>query len=388
MHAQTSSIFYSFLFVFILSCSSSVESDVNESQKQQASDEFISYKLQEVERKGKWSDIIKEIEITRLEETDQTLLSYVFNLHMVGDQVVFSSGDDSDIYTFSKSGEFIQKMNRKGEGPEEYESIQGLWMEGETVAIYSRGKYIKRYSLEGDFISSENIDYRAGYILKYAKGYALDMYFATVDDSLFYNVVTLDPQMKRNEVLLPMKQPEGFSIRTSNSTLTDYKTSFLYQRIMSDTVYLKTENGMEPMIHFDFGSNWFWNSNDAKSNILDKMFQSELTWNQVSNVSPNYAYVSGMGGKGSGDTYLIDRTTNKMIKIVYSSVEEEKYFLRISNLTDEGIIGSMSSLEVATLLNELEDSQWSFTEGTTLEEIESSENPVLVRVKLKDSSEW
>jgi len=48
----------------------------------------------------------------------------------------------------------------------------------------------------------------------------------------------------------------------------------------------------------------------------------------------------------------------------------------------------MNSLEVANLLSELEDGQWSFTEGTTLDVIESSENPVLVKVKFKDSKEW
>jgi hypothetical protein len=48
----------------------------------------------------------------------------------------------------------------------------------------------------------------------------------------------------------------------------------------------------------------------------------------------------------------------------------------------------MNSLEVTNLLNELEDNQWSFTQGTTLDIIESSENPVLLKIKFKDSSEW
>ncbi|HEY9117937.1 MAG TPA: 6-bladed beta-propeller [Roseivirga sp.] len=371
----------------MLSCSSG-NKESSEQIPTRNIDEFTTYKLEEVANSGKWSDLISEIEITRLEETDETLLSYVFNLHHLGDKVVFTSGDENDIYTFSRTGEFIQKFNKKGGGPEEYENITDLWIEGDNVAIYSRGKFIKRYTLKGDFVSTEKLTHQAGHILKYTEGYALDMFFSAIDDSLFYNVATLNPQLERTGLLQKSKPPSGFNIFTSNSTLTDYKSTFLYHRIMSDTVFIKNENEMTPLIHFDLGSEWFWNTNDGKAELLDKMFNSESVWNLSTKISPQYAYVLGFAGKGEGRNYLIDRIANKSFEIFNSSNEEEKYSLRVSKITDNGIIGSMSSLEVANLLAELEDNQWSFTEGTTLAEIESSENPVLIKVKLKESSDW
>ena len=127
----------------IFSCSSS-ENESSKEIEAVSSDEFISYKLNEGVPKVKWSDLIDKIEITRLEETEETLLSYVRDVHVTDkDEVVFVSGSESNIYTFSPTGEFVFSMNRNGQGPEEYDGMQDYWLEGDTVAIYSRGRYIK-----------------------------------------------------------------------------------------------------------------------------------------------------------------------------------------------------------------------------------------------------
>lgn len=45
---------------------------------------------------------------------------------------------------------------------------------------------------------------------------------------------------------------------------------------------------------------------------------------------------------------------------------------------------AINSLDLAQLLGELDSSQYAFNEGSTLEEIESSENPALMWVTFKD----
>jgi hypothetical protein len=45
---------------------------------------------------------------------------------------------------------------------------------------------------------------------------------------------------------------------------------------------------------------------------------------------------------------------------------------------------SISPADVADFLGELDEAQWQFKPGTTLEEIESSENPVLMWVTFED----
>lgn len=374
---------------FIISCSSS-ENENSGEMKAQSSDEFISYKLNEGVPKVKWADLIEKIEITRLEETEESLLSYVRDVYVTDqDEVVFISGSESNIYTFSPTGELVFSMNRKGEGPEEYGGIQDFWLEGDTVAIYYRGKYIKRYSLEGNFISSTDMHYQAGHMLRYSDGFALDMFFSAVDDTLFCNVLTLNREMQRGDLLLQSEQPKGFNIFTSNNSLARYKRSFLYQRVMSDTVYIYSDEQMKPMIHFDFGQDWYFRDRDnINGEGLGNMFDSEKFWNQSSKISPDYAYVAGWRGKGDQRKFVIDRVWNKMVEIVNSTVEEEKYDLYVSHWVENGMMGSMNSLEVANLLSELEEGQWTFTEGTSLDIIESSENPVLVKVRFKESADW
>lgn len=389
---STPKLYAAILLSFVLlfnSCSDS-EGEGNEQQNlSEVEDKFVSYNLTEDIPKVAWSDLIEKIEITRLEETDQSLLSYVRDLYFFEDNVIFVSGSENQIFTFKKDGRLVNQFSRKGEGPEEYSSIQEFWLSGDTVNIYSRSRYIKKYTLAGDFISSTDIDYNAGHILPYDEGYALDMYFSVVDDSLFYNVVTLDENLERKGTFLKSNEPQGFNIFTSNNSLTQYKESFLYHRIMSDTVYIKRNNSMEPLLHFDFGNDWFFREKDElKDEDLNGMFNSELFWNLASKVSEKYAYASGWRGKGGNRNFLIDRGQDNIVEILTESNDEGGYNIVVGDWTEDGIYGSINSLGVQSLISELDENVWEFTEGTTLQEIESSENPALVKIKFKDSSEW
>lgn len=390
MHTHKSLVALLGIVFLVFSCSSTPSKEDDFTEQSLSSDEFVSYKLAEGVPKLKWSDVIDEMEITRLEETEASLLSYVRDVHTVGEKMVFVSGNESDVFVFSQTGELVTKFNRKGEGPEEYQNIQSLWLEGDTVSIYSRGMYIKRYSLAGEFISEAKLNYDPGHALGFEGGYAFDMFFSAVDDSLFYNVVVQDKQLFDRKLLLPAERFTGFNIFTSNSTLAKYKSSFLYQRIMSDTVYMFADSIMKPMIHFDLDQKWFWKGQDGGSNNgdINEVFNSELFWNQTTKVSSGFAYVMAWSGTEGTKKFLVDRRINKIIEVQESVNDEDKYYITVSHWTEDGVFGSMGSLDVANLLNELSEEQWFFTEGTTLQEIESSENPVIVRVKLKDSSYW
>lgn len=390
MHTYKTLVSLLGIVFLVFSCSSTGSKEDEVTDQPVSSDEFISYKLTEDVPKLKWSDIIDEIEITRLEETEESLLSYVRDVHPVGEKMVFVSGNESDVFVFSQTGELATKFNRKGEGPEEYQNIQSLWLEGDTVSIYSRGMFIKRYSLTGEFINETKLNYDPGHALAFEGGYALDMFFSAVDDSLFYNVVVQDKQLFDRKLMLPVERFTGFSIFTSNNTLARYKSSFLYQRVMSDTVYMYADSIMKPIIHFDLGQKWFWKDQDGASNNgnINEVFDSDLFWNQTAKVSSQFAFLMAWSGTEGTRKFLVDRLNNKTIEVEESVNDEDKYYITVSHLTEDGVFGSMGSLDVAHLLNELTEEQWSFTKGTTLEEIESSENPVLVRVKLKETSEW
>jgi hypothetical protein len=63
------------------------------------------------------------------------------------------------------------------------------------------------------------------------------------------------------------------------------------------------------------------------------------------------------------------------------SVYEEFYYL---GWEEDRLMLSVTSSDVSGILSALDENQIKYREGTTLEEIESSENPVLMWVKFKE----
>lgn len=390
MHKFEKSLFLIVCCLIVLACSSGGGETESSSSERVASDEFVSYDMINGVETKRLSELIETIEFTRLEETDESLLGYANNYLIHNDQVIFTSGSDGDIYVFTTAGELVNRINRKGEGPEEYDFIQDIWMEGDSLVIYSRGRYIKWYSLEGDFLKAKDFRIEAGHIIPYLDGYAMDVMYAVLDDSLRFNFAFVDGDLKTRQTHLPAGETSNFSIYTSNSTVNAYKEGVLYQRLMTDTTYYFNEGEFMPLVHYNFGNEWYFREGqEIPENIFLDMRESGKYWNMVSTYGDRMVYLSMFGGEAGKNKFLVDRASGRRVKMDIRKAEpEENYALSVSLWKSGVMYGALASVDIAELIEELEEGQYSFNEGTTLDIIESSENPVLVSIKYKKAEDW
>jgi hypothetical protein len=63
-------------------------------------DEFKVFELKRQAPKVRMIDLIEEVEIMRLEETDQSRLAFVTDLQQVGEKLVFRGSKEETIYFF------------------------------------------------------------------------------------------------------------------------------------------------------------------------------------------------------------------------------------------------------------------------------------------------
>jgi len=82
--------------------------------------------------------------------------------------------------------------------------------------------------------------------------------------------------------------------------------------------------------------------------------------------------------------FLINRLTGAIVSIDLRNQDDGRYTISPIKWEGNSFIGSIQSNDLSALINELDQSRIKFREGTTLEEIESSENPVLMWVKFKE----
>ncbi len=351
-------------------------------------DEFRSYHLDINQPKERFSNLVESVEIVKLEETDNSLLSDVSNLKKTDDYLVFLSGGGANVYVFDLAGNLVNKVNRKGNGPEEYTGIDDMWLVGDTLSIYSKiDTKVNRYTIDGSFIDSKKLPYQVGHVLGHENGYAMDMNYELIDDSARFRYAFLDENLEVEATYLPYKTSPSFTVYKNFQTVSSYNSGVLFFRMLSDTIYFLKDQEFRPIAHLDFGKEWFWrDKGEISAKYIEELQNHDGIWDAIMYMGEKYIYVMGLesfGSTTSSPFFLINRATDETHNLDFRK-QGDTFSIKAEGWDKESMIFSIQSTQIASFLSELEDSQIKFRQGTTLEEIESSENPVLMWVKFKE----
>tara|TARA_A100000171_G_C2134439_1_gene149079 strand:- start:538 stop:1716 length:1179 start_codon:yes stop_codon:yes gene_type:complete len=358
-------------------------------------DDFKSYHLDLNLPKESFVDMIESVELMQFEETDESLLSAIRKINRLDDGFVFhpdkkiGADDHLSIYFFNENGKFQKKINRQGQGPEEYSSIEDLWIENGLVAVYSMLKsVIYRYTTEGEFIDSRKLpdQLRIGGIRPYKDGYVAEMNFHSINDTSYYKFAKLDKDLKVEKPFLKYDNtPDEMPWFIDYSTVIPYQDGVQLFRVFSDTIYAYTNDKLAPLMHLDFKENWFWGDKPVPTNeLLQKVEAENKVWTIGMSIGQKYIYANALIGYSHWEYFLIDRMNGKVKRMGMpkgKSVREEFYYL---GWEEDRLMFSVTTADVPDILSALDESQINYREGTTLEKIESSENPLVMWAKFKE----
>lgn len=373
------------LAIICLGCAGNPETTETESVPQ---DEFQSYKLGLKGDDIPFAELIEEIEITRLEETEESLLGYIFELYFHEDKMIFPSGNEGNVYVFTDKGEFIRKINRKGEGPEEYGIWNDIWVEDGLIGIYTHQRHIKRYDIEGNFVSADRMLQGATHLHPYKDGYALDMNYNFTSDTLKYALTILDGEMNVDKTFLPFENFPGFGLSTSNRTVFPSGEDVLFLQLTSDMVYRIDPDSLMTYIHYDFGDDWYFQPGvEFDQAVMTESAKNGQVWFMNNRIGQNYIFLRAVEGT-KGHSFFIDRKSKSVVRVDDRMSVDENFGISSIGWNGDEFLFTLQSLHLSPLLDQLEESQYSYTTGSTLEEIESSENPVFIRMKIKGSGDW
>lgn len=99
------------------------------------------------------SMIADGIEYIPLQTKDQSLLTPPFKDAAFVDGRLYISQSRSEVKIFDHDGTFLKTFNKQGRGPQEYEDMSNLYIDPSTnnLLVYSIGK-LNEYNNEGDFV--------------------------------------------------------------------------------------------------------------------------------------------------------------------------------------------------------------------------------------------
>jgi hypothetical protein len=110
------------------------------------------------------NDVADQIDLIALETNDSVLIKYISNV-VLGDDFVAVVHDDRCSF-FDRTGKYLHRIARRGDGPEEYLQIQNLYIDNGLVYIFDGAKKrLLTYTMQGDFVNAVGIHNRVRYLL-------------------------------------------------------------------------------------------------------------------------------------------------------------------------------------------------------------------------------
>lgn len=176
----------------------------------------------------------------------------------IGNKHIFVKNltNDGDIFIFDrKTGKGIKRMNRKGQGSEEYTHIQSIVLDEDNGEIFVNDHFIKKilvYDLDGNFKRSlkQNDDIYFSHMYNFDhENLICNNYWVT--DKLPFMIISKKDGSITKEIVIPFKEKisldltvkdesnnmtYGVSPRTYNPIIPNYENWVLVEQ-SSDTVY-------------------------------------------------------------------------------------------------------------------------------------------------------
>lgn len=281
------------------------------------------------EEKVKLSSVVRNIEYIVLETTPECLLDKDYKIELTNEYIFIF--DYLNLYRFSNTGKFLNKIGRMGRGPGEYlrlgadfavddvkKEVYLLDFFGNKILVHQYdGTYLREIKLQfsGQFMSllSNN------HLVHHNIGYT---YFSRNEDT--YELEILDTQGKGiNRLKSTLSENRRYGMILIFPFFYHFNNKTLYKNPFNDTVYNLTINNYEPYgivssgkfardsRHDDFQKGGY--NTDEKSIIVTGMAESQ-----------RYLFISYV--RGSGQRLLFDKNTNKSVHVVTG----------LKNLIEEG----------------------------------------------------
>tara|TARA_R110001599_G_scaffold322540_1_gene533628 strand:- start:11715 stop:12863 length:1149 start_codon:yes stop_codon:yes gene_type:complete len=369
--------------ILLSSCSGGQESQSSKATNI-PSDDFKSIPIDLDAEEVKLASAIEAVEIMQFEEGSEGLIDQVNLLNESAEHYVIVSRGYSTVFIFDKQGKFIRDFNHKGNGPEEYQPILNLWQEGDHIVVYSSANNrVLKYDHEGNFIAAFKMEYPYTNVFPQKNGYVANLNTDDLDDRLVF----LDENFKRRSTALPHFARQDFMQFTFN-TFNEYKGNVDYRTVMSDTIFLVEGDQVRPLIKLDYGDNWLWEDPailgdyEKAMGLLNTTEKVWMLWSHL--VGERYLYLRSGLGFGSELRSIVDRKTGTQFALNISKSEKELYTFTPIKWEGDRLLASMASYDAVEIIEKLAPGQVEYRTGTTLEGLESNENPVLMWVKFKD----
>ena len=200
------------------------------------------------------------IPLKNLSEDPVNLNCDVWDLKVTDKYLIYSTicNPEAKIHFFDLEGNYLKTFAKNGDGPEEYQNIQGIDFDGNMINISVGGGMIKQYNLDNfEFVNAITLDGNASFISSLAKVSDTNWIYSTwydgeLDENGEYSVFRVAQTAKDSSSHLPI-HATPLTAEIGEGSIAKMSQSFLLNFAFSNTLY-RYENGIISVYELlDFG---------------------------------------------------------------------------------------------------------------------------------------
>jgi hypothetical protein len=210
-----------------------------------------------------FDEVISSIEFIPLKNNNESYVNLncsVWNLTVTENYFVYSTicNPEAKIHLFDLKGNYIKSLSKNGNGPEEYQVIQGTDLSHDTLSITVGVGKIKQYHFPNfDYIGTISLDEGAVFLPNFTKisqdkWLTSPIYDGNLDENGEFNIFKIMDSSTGQTSGLPIKATPIAS-EIGEGEFEKLGSSFLLNFAFSDTLYLYKNGQTSPYATLDFG---------------------------------------------------------------------------------------------------------------------------------------
>ena len=346
---------------------------------------FVDFNLPE---KASLFDYFSSIELIPLETSDDVLVASIAKIIQYQDKYYTFDVWQSIIFVFDSHGQFLYKINKKGQGPGEYSFIEDFIINpfsGNLELLQAYGS-VNIYDLMGTYIETKRIEYDD---FRVAHG------LASIDSNIYVFHSSFAPKkiiyfdLNNKELLHEDFEDSYRSGSFSNNSFNFYNDNWFFFRPFHTGVYKLEKNGLEEVFRFDFGkypregthADYSEESRNNREKIIEETF-AQFPYYIKKLVHNNRYVLAQISFKDYNDrsNIIYDRILQKG-KFVRDFTEKVEFYPQI--ITDDFVLSWCNWGELDKYINKemLDDTQKRIFEELIQSKDET--NPILIKYQFK-----
>lgn len=337
-------------------------------------------------------DVIEHVEIILLEETESSLLGRVEAYFPTPEGLGIIDRKNQKIQLFDKNGRYLYTINRFGEGPEEYRNLgSSVWAANNQIHLFSsQSRAILHFTLEGKYLKTTPVKYPkelwGGALIPYENGYIVQLLDRPRRSKPSHHLMKLNENLKETGFIANKNNPHPFPANQGNR-FSYLGQQLVWKKMISDSLFIITNNTVKPFMKFDFGDDWTWNDPNKTLNqkaAFDAIWKEDTkVWEVLSKVHENYVVLTYHYKIMENDKGLIARATGQFYRLDTRKDDGENFDLYFLQWEGDRITTSLQAYDVEEFLENMKPDQYTIAGGLKYNDFKYSENPVLLKIKFK-----